>query len=120
MTLLIFPLAAPALSMIGGLPATAVAGLAHLSESEAAALSTNVEELLSEQPPLTQAVIGMVIERFTDTGIADGLRLPHAAVWMRKARLRKALYGAAREWRIWTPEQLHKAGARRRAQRGAA
>ncbi|MET9744718.1 hypothetical protein ABZZ92_03265 [Streptomyces ardesiacus] len=40
---------------------------------------------------------------------------------MRKTRFRNALYGAARERRIWIPEQLHtKAGIRRRSPRGAA
>jgi hypothetical protein len=93
----------------------------YLSEPEAAVLSTNFEDILREQPPLTQAVIGMVIEGFTDTDIADGLRLTHAAVRMRKARFRKALYDAAREGRIWIPEQLHtKAGTRNRQQRGVA
>ncbi|WP_331753569.1 hypothetical protein OIA45_40745 (plasmid) [Streptomyces chartreusis] len=42
----------------------------------------------------------------------DALQLTHAAV-----RKRKALYDAAREGRIWIPEQLHtKAGTRRRQQ----
>ncbi|CQR59479.1 hypothetical protein [Streptomyces leeuwenhoekii] len=121
MTLLILPLAALALSMIGPLLTTDVAVLVHLSEPEAAVLSTNFEDILREQPPLTLAAIGMVIERFTDTDIADGLRLTQEAVRMRKSRFRKALYDAARKRRIRIPEQLHtKAGARRRAQRGAA
>jgi DNA-directed RNA polymerase specialized sigma24 family protein len=80
-----------------------------------------LEDILREQPPLTQAVIGMVIEGFTDIDISEELRLTHAAVRIRKTRFRKALYDAAREGRIWIPEQLHtKAGTRNRQQRGAA
>jgi hypothetical protein len=58
----------------------------HLSEPEAAVLSTNFEDILREQPPLTQAVIGMVVEGFVDTEIADALHMTHAAVRMRKTR----------------------------------
>ncbi|MEU9992892.1 hypothetical protein AB0E10_40160 [Streptomyces sp. NPDC048045] len=56
-----------------------------------------------------------------DTEIVDTLHITHSAVRMRMTRFRKALYAAARERRIWIPEQLHtKAGARRRTGRGAA
>ncbi|MFJ3673936.1 hypothetical protein ACIPSE_46630 [Streptomyces sp. NPDC090106] len=92
-----------------------------VSEPEAAVLSTDFEDILREQPALTQAVIAMVIEGYVDTEIADELHLTHAAVRMRKTRFRKALYDGARQGRIWIPEQLHsKAGTRRGAQRGAA
>ncbi|MET7736543.1 hypothetical protein ABZT02_35080 [Streptomyces sp. NPDC005402] len=47
----------------------------YLSEPEAAVLSTNFEDIPPEQPDLTQAVIGMVIEGFVDTDISDRLRL---------------------------------------------
>lgn len=94
---------------------------AYLSEPEAAVLSTNFEDILKEQPAITQAVVLMTIEGYVDTEIADTLNITHAAVRMRKTRFRSALYDAAREQRIWIPEQLHtKAGTRRRTQRGAA
>ncbi|MFD5017156.1 hypothetical protein [Streptomyces chartreusis] len=54
-------------------------------------------------------------------GAVPGQFKRHSAVRMRKTRFRIALYDAARQQRIWIPEQLHtKAGARRRPQRGAA
>lgn len=93
----------------------------YLSEPEAAVLSTNFEDILNEQPPVTQAVIRMIVEGYADTEIADALRLTHAAVRMRKTRFRGVLYDAARQRRIWLPEQLHtKAGNRHRKQQGAA
>lgn len=93
----------------------------YASETEASKLSTDFEKVLKEQPPLTQAVIRMSLEAYADTEIADALRLTHGAVRMRKTRFRNALYAAARERRIWIPEQLHtNAGTRRRAPRGAA
>ncbi|KOV97436.1 hypothetical protein ADK65_25715 [Streptomyces sp. NRRL B-1140] len=92
-----------------------------VSETEAAVLSTNFADILAEQPAVTRAVISLTIEGYNDTDIADELNITHAAVRMRKTRFRKALYDAARERRIWIPEQLHiKAGTRRRTQRGAA
>jgi hypothetical protein len=93
----------------------------HISEPEAAVLSTNFHDILDEQPVLTQAVVRLTIEGYMDSEIAEELHLTHAAVRMRKTRFRNALYGAARERRIWIPEQLHtKAGIRRRSPRGAA
>ncbi|MDX3458707.1 hypothetical protein PV396_43450 [Streptomyces sp. ME02-8801-2C] len=93
----------------------------YLSEPEAAVLSTNFEDILNEQPAVTQAVIRRTVEGYVDTEIADMLHITHAAVRMRKTRFRNALYDAARERRIWIPEQLHtKASARHRSQRGAA
>jgi hypothetical protein len=93
----------------------------YLSEPEAAVLSTNFEDILNEQPPVTQAVIRMTVEGYADTEIADALRLTHAAVRMRKTRFRSVLYDAARQRRIWLPEQLHTStGNRHRKQRGAA
>ncbi|WP_432154991.1 hypothetical protein [Streptomyces tricolor] len=93
----------------------------YLSEPEAAVLSTNFEDILNEQPPVTQAVIRMTVEGYVDTEIADALHITHGAVRMRKTRFRGVLYDAARERRIWIPEQLHtKAGARHGKQRGAA
>lgn len=62
----------------------------------------------------------MVVDGHVDAEIADALHLTHAAVRMRKTRFRKALYGAAREGRIWIPEQLHTKAGTRRQQRGAA
>ncbi|MFE6946050.1 hypothetical protein [Streptomyces chartreusis] len=92
-----------------------------LSEPEAAVLSTNFEDILGEQSAVTQAVVRMTVEGYVDTEIADTLSISHSAVRMRKTRFRNALYDAARQQRIWIPEQLHtKAGARRRTQRGAA
>ncbi|MFE9687789.1 hypothetical protein [Streptomyces sp. NPDC006285] len=52
---------------------------------------TDFEDILREQPALTLAVIGMVIEGFMDTDMTDRLRLTHAAVRMHKTRFRKAL-----------------------------
>ncbi|MFJ6706877.1 MULTISPECIES: hypothetical protein [unclassified Streptomyces] len=93
----------------------------HLSEDDAARLTTNFEDILGEQPSVTQAVIRLTTQGYVDTEIAETLRITHSAVRMRKTRFRKALYAAARERRIWIPEQLHtKAGARRRTERGAA
>ncbi|MGW3209042.1 hypothetical protein [Streptomyces sp. NPDC001135] len=63
----------------------------------------------------------MTVEGYVDTEIADALNITHAAVRMRKTRFRGVLYDAARERRIWIPEQLHtKAGTHLRKQRGAA
>ncbi|MFD5848263.1 hypothetical protein [Streptomyces chartreusis] len=93
----------------------------YLSEPEAAVLSTNFEDILNEQPLVTQAVVRMTIDGYVDTEIADALNITHAAVRMRKTRFRSVLYDAAREQRIWIPQQLHtKAGARHRFLRGAA
>lgn len=93
----------------------------QLSEPEAAVLSTNFQDILDEQPVPTQAVIRLVTQGYTDTEIAEKLRLTHGAVRTRKTRFRTALYAAARQRRIWIPEQLHtKADARRHSQRGAA
>ncbi|MEU9191129.1 hypothetical protein AB0D14_42900 [Streptomyces sp. NPDC048484] len=95
--------------------------VSYLSEPEAAVLSTNCEDILNEQPVVTQAVIRRTVEGYVDAEIAYMLHITHAAVQMRKARFRNALYDAARERRVWIPEQLHtKAGARHRSQRGGA
>ncbi|MFJ4633552.1 hypothetical protein [Streptomyces sp. NPDC088847] len=92
----------------------------HLSEDAAARLTTNFEDILSEQPSVTQAVVRLTTQGYVDAEIADTLHLTHSAVRMRKTRFRKALYAAARERRIWIPEQLHtKADARLRTERGA-
>ncbi|MCX4430226.1 hypothetical protein [Streptomyces mirabilis] len=92
-----------------------------LSEPEAVVFTTNFEDILDEQPPETQAVVRMTVDGYSDTEIADALDLTHGAVRTRKYRFRNALYDAARDRRIWIPEQLHtKAGTRHRQQRGAA
>lgn len=90
-------------------------------EIDSEVLSTNFEDILDEQAPETQAVVRLTVMGFPDTEIADLLRLTHATVRARKTRFRKALYQAARERRIWIPEQLHtSAPSRRHNQRGAA
>ncbi|MFJ3099591.1 RNA polymerase sigma factor [Streptomyces hydrogenans] len=82
---------------------------------------TDFEEILDEQAPATQAVIRLTVMGFEDTEIAEKLNLNHGAVRMRKSRFRTAIYQAAREGRIWIPEQLHsRASVRIETQRGAA
>ncbi len=80
-----------------------------------------MEEILDEQALATQAVVRLTVMGFGDAEIADKLNLSHGAVRMRKTRFRTALYKAARERRIWIPEQLHtQASVRTKTKRGAA
>ncbi|MFF4796566.1 hypothetical protein ACFY2M_44775 [Streptomyces sp. NPDC001276] len=82
---------------------------------------TALEEILDEQAPATQAVVRLTVMGFGDAEIADKLNLSHGAVRMRKTLFRTALYKAARERRIWIPEQLHtQASVRTKTKRGAA
>ncbi len=92
----------------------------YLSEPDAIAFSTDFEDILDEQQPATQAVVRLTVAGFSDTEIADRLKTTHGAVRMRRTRFRTALYEAAREGRIWIPEQLHTNPSRRRNQRGGA
>ncbi|MFI2291709.1 hypothetical protein [Streptomyces niveus] len=77
----------------------------YLAEPEA--FATIFEEILDEQKRETQAVIRLTIDGYPDTEIADKLKITNAAVRMRKSRFREVIYQAARERRIWIPEQLH-------------
>jgi hypothetical protein len=90
-------------------------------EIESEMFSTNFEDILEEQAPETQAVVRLTVMGFPDTEIAERLKLTSATVRKRRSRFRTALYQAARERRIWIPEQLHtKAVSRGHNQRGAA
>ncbi|MQY16862.1 hypothetical protein SRB5_70650 [Streptomyces sp. RB5] len=90
-------------------------------EIESEVFSTNFEDILSEQAPETQAVVRLTVMGFPDTEIAERLNLTNTTVRKRRSRFRTALYQAARERRIWIPEQLHtKAASRQQNQRGAA
>ncbi|MEU2969868.1 hypothetical protein ABZ687_33455 [Streptomyces ardesiacus] len=90
-------------------------------EIDSEVFSTNFEDILEEQAPHTQAVVRLTAMGFPDTEIAERLNLTTAAVRQRRSRFRTALYQAARERRIWIPEQLHtKAVSRGHNQRGAA
>jgi hypothetical protein len=83
--------------------------------------STDFEDILDEQAPQTQAVVRLTVMGFPDAEIAERLKLTAAAVRKRRSRFRTALYQAAREKRIWIPEELHtKTAPRRQYQRGAA
>ncbi|MFD9270943.1 hypothetical protein ACFWB1_26145 [Streptomyces goshikiensis] len=95
-------------------------GSSDVSQTEAAVLSTNFEDILDEQPTTTQAVIRLTVAGYADTEIADRLKISHGAVRMRKTRFRTALYQAAREHRIWIPKQLHTKATTSKQQRGAA
>ncbi|QIB49565.1 RNA polymerase sigma factor [Streptomyces aureoverticillatus] len=79
----------------------------YLSEPEAIVFSTNFEDILDEQQPETQAVVRLTVAGFSGPEIADRLNTSHGAVRNRLTRFRTALYEAARERRIWIPEQLH-------------
>ncbi|WP_314249769.1 hypothetical protein [Streptomyces sp. DSM 40907] len=92
----------------------------YLAEPEAVVLATNFEDVLSEQKWETQAVIRLTVYGFTDTEIADRLKITHGAVRTRKTRFRTAIYQAAREQRIWIPAQLHPKAGRDKQQAGAA
>lgn len=76
-------------------------------EIESEVLPTNFEDILAEQAPETQAVVRLTVMGCSDTEIAERLKLPHTTVRKRRSRFRTALYQAARERRIWIPEQLH-------------
>ncbi|MDX2295893.1 MULTISPECIES: hypothetical protein [Streptomyces] len=90
-------------------------------EIDTEVFGTDFEEILDEQAPETQAVVRLTVMGFGDTEIAEKLKLTHGAVRMRKTRFRTAIYQAAREGRIWIPEQLHaRASVRTTAKRGAA
>ncbi|MGW1365031.1 hypothetical protein ACWCQP_47585 [Streptomyces chartreusis] len=89
-------------------------------EIEPEVFSTAFEDILEEQAPETQAVVRLTVMGFPDSEIAERLKLTSATVRKRRSRFRTALYQAAREKRIWIPEQLHtKAVSRERNQRGA-
>ncbi|MEU8883853.1 hypothetical protein [Streptomyces hydrogenans] len=90
-------------------------------EIDTEVFGTDFEEILDGQAPATQAVVRLTVMGFGDTEIAEKLKLTHGAVRMRKTRFRTAIYQAAREGRIWIPEQLHsRASVRTETQRGAA
>ncbi|MFJ4633979.1 hypothetical protein [Streptomyces sp. NPDC088847] len=90
-------------------------------EIESEVFSTDFEDILDEQAPETQAVVRLTIMGFPDTEIAVLLNLTNTTVRKRRSRFRTALYQAAREHRIWIPEQLHtKAPSLRQSRRGAA
>ncbi|MFD8025746.1 hypothetical protein ACFV6G_35700 [Streptomyces lavendulae] len=89
-----------------------LASSGYLAEPEAVVFSTDFEDILDEQPPLTQAVVRLTVAGFTDTEIADRLRTTHGAVRTRKTRFRGELYQAARNGRIWIPRQLHTGAAK--------
>ncbi|MBT2472816.1 response regulator transcription factor [Streptomyces sp. ISL-66] len=96
--------------------ATGIAGLlqapGYLAEPEAIVFATNFEDILAEQPPVTQAVVRLTVAGFTDTEIAERLKTTPGGVRNRKTLFRKALYQAARHGRIWIPKQLHTATAK--------
>ncbi|MCX4740732.1 RNA polymerase sigma factor [Streptomyces antibioticus] len=90
-------------------------------EIDSEVFSTDFEDILDEQAPHTQAVVRLTVMGFPDAEIAERLKLSPSAVRQRRSRFRTVLYQAAREKRIWIPEQLHtKAVTRRQNQRGAA
>ncbi|MDX3640818.1 hypothetical protein [Streptomyces sp. MB09-02B] len=90
-------------------------------EIESEVFSTDFEDILEEQAPETQAVVRLTVMGFPDAEIAERLQLTGATVRKRRSRFRTALYQAARERRIWIPEQLHtKSVSRGHNQRGAA
>ncbi|WP_407563116.1 hypothetical protein [Streptomyces sp. 184] len=100
-----------------------IAGLLQATsyEIESEVFPTNFEDILKEQAPETQAVVRLTVMGFPDTEITERLNLTHTTVRKRRSRFRTALYQAARERRIWIPEQLHTGTApRRQNQRGAA
>ncbi|MFJ3950500.1 hypothetical protein ACIPXV_10580 [Streptomyces libani] len=86
-----------------------IAGLLQASGylAEPEAFVTVFEEILDEQKRETQAVIRLTIDGYSDTEIADKLKITNAAVRMRKSRFRGVIYQTARERRIRIPEQLH-------------
>ncbi|WP_435613607.1 RNA polymerase sigma factor [Streptomyces sp. bgisy159] len=89
-------------------------------EIESEVFSTDFEDILEEQAPETQAVVRLTVMGFPDSEIAERLKLTSATVRKRRSRFRTALYQAARERRIWIPEELHtKAVSRGHQQRGA-
>ncbi|MFF4450810.1 hypothetical protein [Streptomyces sp. NPDC001502] len=92
----------------------------YLAEPEAIVLTTNFEDILAEQTPQTQAVIGLTVRGYVDTEIADQLKITHGAVRSCKTRFRSTLYQAAREKRIWIPAQLHTKANHDKQQAGAA
>lgn len=92
----------------------------YLSEPEAVVFTTNFDDILAEQTQQTQAVVNMTVHGFVDTEIADMLKITHGAVRSCKTRFRKVLYQAARERRIWIPEQLHTKPRTDKQQVGAA
>lgn len=87
----------------------------HLSEPEAVLFSNAFTELLDDQPRETRVVITLTVQGYQDTEIATMLKSSPGAVRTRRYRFRSALYQAARERKIWIPEQLHTAGAARRS-----
>ncbi|MEU9558334.1 hypothetical protein [Streptomyces fumanus] len=90
-------------------------------EMDSEVLGTDFEDILDEQAPETQAVVRLTVMGFPDTEIAERLNLTNVTVRQRRSRFRTVLYQAARERRIWIPEELHtKAASRRHNQRGAA
>ncbi|WP_371638815.1 hypothetical protein [Streptomyces virginiae] len=77
----------------------------YLAEHET--FVTVFEKILDEQKWETRAVIQLTIDGYSDTEIADKLKITNAAVRMRRSRFRGVVYQAARERRIRIPEQLH-------------
>ncbi len=94
-------------------------GLPHHGEPEEILFAGNLMDLLSTQPAETQAVVRLTCEGYADGEIADRLKSTTGAVRTRRYRFRTVLYQAAREGKIWIPEQLH-ANGHQRQQRDAA
>ncbi|MFD5566235.1 helix-turn-helix domain-containing protein [Kitasatospora griseola] len=63
--------------------------------------------IVSEQQPGTRAVVALTLEGYRTTEIADMLGMNRSTVSMRMHRFQNSVYEAAREKRIWIPEQLH-------------
>ncbi|MFE4631275.1 RNA polymerase sigma factor [Streptomyces mirabilis] len=85
---------------------------AHLAEPETVLFRGWFMDLLASQPADTQAVVRLTFEGYRDGEIADRLKSTLGAVRNRRSRFRTVLYQAARERRIWIPEQLHVNGSR--------
>ncbi|WP_410540134.1 hypothetical protein [Streptomyces sp. KL2] len=92
----------------------------YLPGPEADTFGSAFEDILAEQPLATQAVVRLTVEGYGATEIADKLKTTRGAVSMRLTRFRSALYQAARDRRIWIPEQLHMIARHQQGQRGVA
>ncbi|MET8275752.1 hypothetical protein [Streptomyces sp. NPDC005096] len=91
-----------------------------VSEGEATRLSDEFESILGEQSVGTQAVVRWWCMGYQQNEIAEQLHINTATVRQRMARFKRVLYDAARERRIWIPEQLHTASpVGTKTQRGA-
>jgi DNA-directed RNA polymerase specialized sigma24 family protein len=91
----------------------------HLAEPEAIVFGNSFLDLLDGQPPETRAVIHLTAQGYQDTEIAEELRSSPGAVRTRRYRFRSTLYQAARDGKIWIPQQFHTAGAPRRTEAAA-